>query len=97
MASSRIVVRPRLQIETFSLYWKESLRTETQVLPEVGDRQAPLHACMPACLLPVLAHTAVYMPLTNTAAKLRGPNTCVLPCPCPWPWACMHAGELGRE
>lgn len=39
----KITIQPRLQVEKFSLYWKEPLQTETQCLPplelEVGAEE----------------------------------------------------------
>jgi hypothetical protein len=41
----QLVIRPRLQLETWSLYWKEPMRTDTQCLADVTittEPEAPL-------------------------------------------------------
>lgn len=41
----KLVIRPRLQVETWSLYWKEPMRTDTQWLADVTittEDDAPL-------------------------------------------------------
>lgn len=37
----RVTVRPRLQVEDWSLYWKESMRTTTTVLDDIEDLDVP--------------------------------------------------------
>jgi hypothetical protein len=45
----KLLVRPRLQVETWSLYWKEPMRTDTQCLPDVeveAEAGEPLQAVL---------------------------------------------------
>lgn len=45
----RVTVQPRLQTERWSLYWKESLHTDTECLPALqleADPSAPLSALL---------------------------------------------------
>ena len=47
----KLVVRPRLQVETWSLYWKEPMSTDTQCLPDVeisAEPQEPLQQVLRA-------------------------------------------------
>lgn len=39
--SRTITVRPRVQFDRFSLYWKESMATKTQILPDVVLEKLP--------------------------------------------------------
>ncbi|KIZ01069.1 hypothetical protein MNEG_6896, partial [Monoraphidium neglectum] len=43
-ANMRITVQPRLQVESWSLYWKESMDTKTQVLDPLTDLELPAGA-----------------------------------------------------
>ncbi|PNW80252.1 hypothetical protein CHLRE_08g384050v5 [Chlamydomonas reinhardtii] len=78
----RIRVQPRLQVENWSLYWKESMATDTQCLkpivlelpdtPATATSGAPATASDPAAPAPgpATAGTAAAAPATATAATV---------------------------
>ena len=86
----KVIIQPRLQIEKFSLYWREPLQTETQSLPPL-ELELEVGAADAATVQELLAQAAAKLgwQAVGTLQRLEGFKE---------PWErCIWRGGPNRE